>query len=455
MILKESGEMGKKLQSRNCKMTENVMQYLDSLNSLGSVPGLDSISTLLDRLGNPQNKIKFVHIAGTNGKGSVNAFVSSILMEAGYRTGRFVSPAVMDPLEIIQVDNNNITLEEYGDIVSRIKTVCDAMTNEGLPHPTRFEIETAAGFIFFMEKKCDIAVVECGMGGLLDSTNIIKNTLCSVITSLSIDHTGFLGNTIEEIAAHKAGIIKPDGQVVALRGMDNAMKIIINKAKETGQTVNFAEPDAIKIVKTSLEGIIFNYKNYSNIHTGLIGVYQPVNAAIAVECAMALRKKAIRISDNNIYEGIRKASWAGRFQLLGTKPDFIIDGAHNPDGALKLSQCLDRYFPDGGLTYIMGVFADKDYETILQYVMPYCKSIYTIETPDNKRALSSKILADFIKKHYDIPVCSCDSIKEGITKAISVTNEDGAIIAFGSLSHLSQITKEYNIIRTGCDINDR
>ncbi len=426
---------------------QETQDYLDSLNRLGSVPGLDSIRELLYRLGNPQDKTKFIHISGTNGKGSVNAFISEILNMAGYRTGRYISPAVLSPLEIIQINNNNfenISENEFADIISEIAVKCDEMVMEGLNHPTRFEIETSAAFVFFCRNKCDLAVVECGMGGLLDATNVIKTTVCSVIMPVSVDHTSFLGNTLEEIVSHKAGIIKPDTPVICGKQQSQeAYNIIIETARKNNSECVIADTDITNV--NYGESISFDYKELTNIHIGLKGIYQPYNAIPAIECVFALRKNGYQIKDSDIYTGLRNTSWFGRFTMLGNHPDFIVDGSHNPHGAQMLSECLKVYYPQGELTFIIGIFKDKDYKKILDICMPYAKNVFVIETPENIRSMPVKTLAEFIKNNYDVCVYNYETIELSVKKALEITHEDSAVIAFGSLSHLGIIKKAYEV----------
>lgn len=417
------------------------MKYLDSLNKLGSVPGLDSIRELLYRLGNPQDKVKCIHIAGTNGKGSVGAFITEILIKAGYKVGRYASPAVVEPLEIINLNNANISEEVFEKNISEISVVCNKMVEDGLSHPTRFEVETAAAFVFFAREGCDFAVVECGMGGLLDATNIVENVSCSVITSISIDHTSFLGETIEEIATQKAGIIKSGVPVVMAKCVDSVVDVICKTTSQKAAELHMAsEASNLRFNK---DNIVFDYKGYDNIEIGLLGVYQPQNAAVALECINVLKENGYSVPEEAIYKGFKDTGWFGRFSMLGKKPDFIVDGAHNPDGARALLDCIKTYYPEGNLTFVVGFFADKDYKGILDLCMPYCKRIFTIETPDNPRALSSKALAEFIKNNYDVVVSSCDIIEEAVQSAINNTDESGAVIVFGSLSHLAMVSQAY------------
>ena len=428
---------------------EEACDYLTTLDKLGSVPGLSAITKLLERLGNPQDHTRFVHISGTNGKGSVGSFISSILMDAGYRVGRYVSPAVWSPLEIIELGGRYISSGEFAKIISMLRPVCDKMYAETGIHPTRFEIETAAAFVFFDWNKCDIAVIECGMGGLLDATNVISSVDCAVITSISPDHMSFLGDTVEKIAGHKAGIIKPGADAVCID--DPVTRPVIEQYGMAHGMEGFSavNPKDIRILKASVdEGVLFDYKGYKKLRIKLAGTYQAQNAALAVE-AWELLGKRYRLTEENMRNGLMNAGWNGRFQLIGTKPYFVIDGAHNDDGAKALSECIDTYFPGRTVTFIIGVFADKEYDKILKRLMKYAKRVITIETPQNPRALSSKKLAEYIKKYYDISVYNFDAIGAAVAAALDVSNPEDVIIACGSLSHLKEITDRYAELKGG------
>ena len=422
---------------------QEAVDYLDSLNKLGSVPGLDSIRELLHRLGNPQNQTRYVHVAGTNGKGSTCAFIRQILIEAGYKVGGFNSPAVFELLEIITLNNKNIMSTDYAKYVERIKIVCDEMVRDGLNHPTRFEIETAIAFCFFADSGCDIAVVECGMGGLLDSTNIITTVDCAVITSLALDHTGFLGNTIEEIALNKAGIIKSYMPVVIASDNEQIKTVAKNNKAE------YIVADKPYNIEYSPDGLTFDYKEYKGLKSNLLGCYQPSNAALAIECVRVLMEKGYRFTEEQIYSGIKNALWKGRFTRISSAPDFFIDGAHNPHGAEALADCIRSVLPGKKITFIIGVFADKEYDKIIDSIIEFADKIFTVETPNNPRALSSKALAEFIKNNYDVFVRSCDNISDAVHSAYENTDKNGVIIACGSLSHLAIIEKEVKRYNNG------
>lgn len=417
-------------------------EYLDSLKYLGSIPGLDTIKELLRRLNNPQNLSRYVHIAGTNGKGSVGAFLSYICVEAGLKVGRYISPAVEDVTEIIQINNENISKEDFAGLIERIQPVCQEMVNDGYNHPTRFEIETAAAFLFFYEADCQLVLLECGMGGMSDATNVITSNECAIITPISLEHTDYLGSTIEEIAVQKSGIIKSGCPIVAFynSSTDKIIKEVSDKLKSP---LYFVRKDEIANIHiTNNKRLKFDFNNYKDIELSMTGKYQTINASIALTAANVLKNK-FPITDINIREGLLKAMWFGRFTNLGADPDFYIDGAHNPDGAKKLCETLDMIFSGKKLTFIIGIFADKDYQTILKLIIPYAKYIITIETPDNPRALAAKELANYIKKYYDIPVKDMENINDAVATAINNTSNDNGIVAFGSLSHLKYIKESY------------
>ena len=414
------------------------MDFLDSLNSLGSVPGLTSIKELLHRLDNPETGVKVIHIAGTNGKGSTGAFIDSILCTAGFVTGRYVSPAVEDPLEIIRISGHNIDSDNFNKIIYRVKKSCEDMVRDGFMHPTRFEVETAAAILFFAEKNVDYAIVECGMGGLYDATNVFDNPVCSVITPVSYDHMQFLGNSLTEIAVNKAGIIKEGCPVVTSKQPKEVMDVLEKTAKECSCELILADCDKACNIEYRIGK--FDYKGINGLQTGLKGTYQIENAITAIECVRTITN----INEEDIRAGLLNAKWNGRFEIVKGRPEVILDGAHNPAGAKALAESLKTFYPMGNLTYIIGVFADKDYKTVLEHTIKYAGRVITIETPDNPRALSCEVLADFIKKNYDISVYACKKIKDAVKLAYEITEQDSAIVAFGSLSHLSIIKGEIN-----------
>lgn len=420
---------------------EEARVYLDNAAKYGSVLGLDNMKEMLARLDNPQDELKFIHISGTNGKGSVLAYLSTVLKEAGYRVGRYISPTLFRYRERIQVNEAFIEKDSLAAHVAKIKAVADAMEEEGLPHPTSFEIETALSFLYFKEKKCDIVVLETGLGGLDDATNVITTTVMEVIASISMDHMGILGETIAEIAAKKAGIIKPDTLVVTMQQKKEAMQVVLDTAKEKNCQVMIASPKSAKDIHYGYEEQSFSYGGYDNLKISLAGSYQVANAVLAVEAVNGLIQLGYRITPEVLRSAFAHTRWPGRFTLIRREPVFIIDGAHNRDAAQVLKESIELYFPDKKIYYIMGVFKDKEYREILKTTAPYAEAIITIETPHNDRALPALELAAAASEYHK-HVEAADSIKDALKKSLSMAGKDDVIIAFGSLSFLGEITRE-------------
>lgn len=408
--------------------------YINLLGSRGIVPGLGNIVRLCAELGNPQNKIKTVHIAGTNGKGSVGAFVSSVLNASGFCVGRYVSPFVEEYREICTIDSKMMSEDDWAECISQVKIAADAIEAEGIT-PTAFEVETAAAFLYFVKKQCDYAIIECGMGGRLDATNVISSPECSIITSVSMDHTSFLGSTISEIAFEKAGIIKKDCPIVCAKQPNEVMEVIKTKCNELNSPLIL--PDKYEILHSSISGIDFMY-NGIQFHTSLSGIYQADNAVLAISAIKCLKE---HISENAIKDGISNAKWKYRFEVIDKKPLVIFDGAHNADGAKRLAQTLKWYFPNGGLKFVFGVFKDKDFEEIAKITAPLADMIYTVKPPTD-RGLAADKLAAVVKK-YNKNVIATKSIFEAAR--LCTEGECNAVICFGSLSFLAQIKKEMGI----------
>ena len=303
--------------------------YLDNMSKYGSVLGLDTIRELLHELGDPQKDLKFIHIAGTNGKGSVLAYTSSILSQAGYKTGRYVSPTVVSYLERIQIDGTWISEEAFARCTHKIQEAIARMETAGKRSPTVFEAETAIAFLYFKEEHCDLVVLECGLGGDQDATNIIENTLCAVFTSISLDHLGILGNTIEEIAQTKSGIIKSGCRVVSAPQKPEVLQILEQRANSLHCPFHTAERNKRTILNESYSGQTFSYKKREHIFCPLAGKYQTDNAITALEVIDALIELGYNITENDIDTGFSQTSWPGRFTCLGEHPLFFIDGAHN------------------------------------------------------------------------------------------------------------------------------
>lgn len=425
-----------------------AVEYLTNLKSGSICPGLDRVEELLKRLGNPQDELKYIHIAGTNGKGSTLAFVSEILKEAGFRTGRFSSPAIFTYRETIQINDKSISVSFLVKLVEQIKVEIDKMVSEGLDSPSAFEAQTALALLYFKEKKCDYVVMECGMGGLMDSTNIISSPEVAVLASISYDHMAFLGDSLEKIASQKAGIIKPGCIVVSAKQHDEAERIIIAKAKECDCKLRIVDETMLKdidkpgIRKLRNERIMqrISYKGYKKIEVSLLGKYQKKNAALALEVVEALKERGVKISDEAVYSGFSKVVWPGRFQIVNDKPLIVLDGAHNEEAAIRLAETLDFYFTNTRIVYIMGMLKDKEYEKVCEITAPKADCIFTVSTPNNPRALGATELAETVRR-YKQNVTSADSLEEALEMASLVAEKDGVIVVFGSLSFLGKMTE--------------
>ena len=413
--------------------------YIEHAQKYGSVLGLDNMETMMERLGNPQDELRFIHVAGTNGKGSVLAYVSTVLKEAGYQVGRYVSPTLFSYLERIEINGEPVSEEIFAAQMTKVANVVASMVKEGLAHPTPFEIETAVAFLCFKELKCQIVALETGMGGLLDATNLITTTQIAVLTSISMDHMGFLGNTLAEIARNKAGIIKPGCHVVTTRQKPEAMTVVEGTARRFKVPVHVADKEDALVEESSCFGQKFLYGE-EEYEISMAGVYQIENAVIALKVVEVLRELGYEISGEAIHRGMKETVWGGRFSILDKSPVFVIDGAHNPDAALKLEASIQEYFEGKTIYYIMGMFKDKDYDRVAQIAAPYAKEIMTIATPKNERALPAEELAKTVRK-YNSHVTAMQSLQDAVEVAYKKAKPEDVIIAFGSLSFLGEISE--------------
>ena len=414
-----------------------AVEYMESLSSYGIVPGLGNIRNLCEKLGNPQKDLKFVHIAGTNGKGSVLAFVSTILKTAGYQVGRYVSPTIFEYRERIQINNHSITKKALVEYVERMKKICEELVQKGKPHPTPFEVETAMAFAYFKEQGCDIVVMETGMGGRQDATNIIENTLVAVLVSISMDHMQFLGKDLTCIATEKAGIIKRGCHVVTAAQEQPVLQVIQKQAEQLAVSVTVAQKQPKKI-RYGLEKQKFDYENRKNLEISLGGKHQIGNAVLALEVVSALQEMGYLITEKAIRNGLKETKWPGRFSLLSKKPYFVVDGAHNEDAAKKLAESIEFYFTNKRIIYIMGILRDKEYEKIIELTHGYADQILTVATPNQSRTLSSYELATEVAKvHHN--VTAVDSLEEAVEMAYLLAGKEDVIIAFGSLSFTGKL----------------
>lgn len=414
--------------------------YLDEISKYGSVLGLESMKELLDRLGNPQDDLKFIHISGTNGKGSVLAYLSTVLSGAGYRTGRYISPTLFSYRERIQVDQEYIEKDALARHVTKIAAAVEDMKTAGLAGPTAFEIETALAFLYFKEKRCDIVTLETGLGGLLDATNVIRTPVIEVIASISMDHMDCLGDTLEKIAQQKAGIIKPNTLVVSAAQQPEAAKVIADTCKEKNCSLRTVDPTQLRDIHYGYDLQSFSYKAWVNVQIRLAGSYQIQNAALALEAVEALREVGYQLSDEQVRAGMLNTVWRGRFTLLRRDPVVIIDGAHNPGAAQELKQSLELYFPGKKLHYIMGMFKDKDFQTVIELTAPLAEDIITVETPHNPRALSAEALKEAVKA-VNPQTKAAESIAQAVKMSLERADKEDVIIIFGSLSFLGEAEK--------------
>ena len=420
-------------------------EYLKNVNKLGSILGLNTIKELLKRLGNPQNELKVVHIAGTNGKGSIMTFVQNILMESGYKVGRYCSPEVFNEREIIRINDEYISEEQSADLLTRIKEKCDSMYSEGLPHPTSFEIETAEALMFFKEQNCDIALIECGMGGETDATNVFEKVLCSVIATISLDHTQFLGSTIEEITKVKSGIIKENCPVVMSKQTGEAENVIKQVCKQKNSELII--PTEHDFENVEIDGLTtkVTYKASNKALTEKTNICDESDNNNSTGMKNNINNSGNTI-EKNIKKGIEKTVWPGRMEVISKEPLIIIDGAHNPGAVLELRKTLDLYFTNKRITFIMGVLSDKDFSKEAEIIADRAERIITI-TPNNSRGLDGHKLAETLVK-YNHNVQVADSLKQAAEESIYTIKENRAdmILAFGSLSYLGELKQVVRLI---------
>lgn len=412
-----------------------TMDWIQQIGKSGIILGLDRMEELLNRLGRPEQDLKMIHVAGTNGKGSVCTFIAAILEAAGYKVGRYISPTLYDYRERIQINGIYIEPEALAEGMSEIREICEAMAAEGMEAPTVFEVETALGFWYFKKNGCDFVVLETGMGGRLDSTNAAAHPILSVITSISMDHMAQLGNTLSEIAFEKAGILKPGTPAVIGPQKPEAMEVLLEQCREKNIIPEVGDWNRLTVKERRLFEArqIFDYKQYKNLTIHLGGTYQVENACIAIEAVEALKlENPMRTA---IIQGLSRAKWPGRFQCLSREPLIFIDGAHNADGAAALRESVEAYFPEQRKILIMGVFADKDYRAILEEMHSVSKTLISF-TPENIRGLDSAELKNAAQPYFE-QVIDAKTAGNALDIAKKQAKSGDVIIIFGSLSTIS------------------
>lgn len=416
---------------------EEALEYISQTNKFGIRLGLENIGKLLELLGNPQETLNIIHVAGTNGKGSVCSFVSNILRECGYKVGLYTSPYLETFTERIRVNGENIPQDDVARIIELIKEKIDIMVEQGYAYPTEFEVVTAMAFYYYSEQNVDFVALEVGLGGRYDATNIITKSLVSVIASISLDHTGILGDTIEKIAYEKAGIIKENGVVLVYDQTDevkNVIKSVCNEKKAQYIEVNF---DDINIKKSDIDSQIYDCtvmkEIYKDLEIKLIGEHQINNSILAMSVIKYLKdiNKLEKISEESIRKGLINTKWPGRIEKIKENPIFIIDGAHNEDGAKSLAKALNKNFKDRSLTLLIGMLEDKDIDSVLNILLPHFNKVITT-TPNNPRAINSDILKEKVLKYVD-DVTSKHEIEDAVNYTLETSNKDDVIISAGSL----------------------
>lgn len=407
---------------------EETLNYIHSVCWKGSRPGLGRTKELLAMMGNPQDKLKYIHVAGTNGKGSVCSMLSTVLRKAGYKTGLYTSPFVRYFNERMMIDGQMISNEELSEVTEYVKQFADKMEDV----PTEFELITAIAFEYFSRNNCDIVVLEVGMGGRLDSTNIIKTTVLSVITGIALDHTAYLGDTLGEIATEKAGIIKQNIPVVYGGKSVEAYEAISKVANERNSILHTATDAEFKNIEFSLRGCTLDTPQFKKLFVSLVGDYQPSNIATALKSLSVLKDVGMKITEDDIRKGMAEVYWPARFEIINDEPLMIYDGAHNPEGLRACVDSIKRFFGDKKVNIISGVMADKDVNSMLPVIAEVADEVFTV-IPNNPRSMDSKVYAEYFN-NYGIKAQGFDSIEEGVRAALGSSAEKGCpLISLGTL----------------------
>ncbi len=420
-----------------------AFEFIHKTVWLGSKPGLSRTYRLLELLGNPQKELRFVHVAGTNGKGSTCACIASILGKAGLRVGLYTSPYINVFNERMQICGRMISDNELCELCEYIKPFSDSMTDDP---PTEFELITALAMEYFKRNRCDIVVLEVGLGGELDSTNVIDPPLAAVICSIGLDHTAILGDTVEKIAAAKAGIIKPGTKVALYDAEEGVHKVFADKCKSVGAELVRADFSKISNIRHELTHLVFDYGKYRDIELGLVGSYQPNNASVAICSIELLRECGVDIPDECIYEGLRCVSWPGRFEILGREPIFILDGAHNPHGMKATVKSLGDHFGNRKIHFVVGAMKDKDVSGMMEMLVPYSASFTTVR-PDNPRAMDENELSALLIS-LGANAESRSSVHDAVLRAMLLAGKNGVVACLGSLYFSGEIRRAYSSL---CD----
>ncbi|MFA5522904.1 MAG: folylpolyglutamate synthase/dihydrofolate synthase family protein [Tissierellales bacterium] len=413
-----------------------ALDYIHGTKKFGSKLGLHNISELLRLLGNPQNGLSFIHVAGTNGKGSASSFIANTLIEGGYKVGLFTSPYLEVFNERMRINNQDISDDSLAKITFSVKKKVEEMLNKGMTHPTEFEIVTAIAMQYYKEEKVDFVVLEVGLGGRYDSTNVIENSIASVITTISMDHLDILGDTLGKIAYEKAGIIKDNGFVISYPQDKEAEEVIVEVAKDKNARLSFVPTENLDIIETTESGSKFNfeYKNIkmSDLEIGLIGKHQIQNAATALTTILALREEGyLSVSDETIRRGLKGTKWSGRLEVLRRKPTFLVDGAHNIQGIQALKKTISSIFKYDKLILGVAILSDKDVDHMVEELVPIADKIVVTEA-NIFRAMKAEELAAKIEK-YNNNIVIESNIEKAVQKTLEIANENDLIVFSGSL----------------------
>lgn len=405
-----------------------AVEFVESSSIVRERYGLEKLQQALHLLGDPHHHTEFVHIAGTNGKGSTAAMTASVLQTAGYRTGLYTSPHLMRYNERMQIDGVPISDEDFVEAASQVQRVCEQLGGV----PIVFEVLTLMALWYFAQQRCDIVVLEVGIGGLLDSTNVIPSPKVAIITQLGMDHTETLGNTLEEIAAQKGGIVKEGTPTVMALQEPSAVAIVQQICDKHHAPLALADPERLRVLDASVAGQTLEDREYGKLKLPLAGEHQRKNAANVLEAVAMLRTQGYRISDDDVREGIAKTVWPARFERLSTAPDFILDGGHNPQCLHAATAALKEYYPGQKVVFLVGMMADKDTDHMLAEMASIAKSFVCIR-PDSPRAMQPQLLAQQLTERFHLPACACGSVHEGIAEATRQAGKEGVVCALGSL----------------------
>lgn len=419
---------------------EEAIQYIHSNSWHKGKPGLERIRALLASIGDPQKSVRCIHVAGTNGKGSVCAMLDSILRTAGHRVGLFTSPYIRRFHERIQADGEQIGDEELAEITAYVRSYAEAMEDA----PNEFELITAIGFEFFRRRGVEYVVLEVGLGGRLDPTNVIEQPLLSIITDIDFDHTKQLGNTIQAIAAEKAGIIK-DGCPVLYGGKDSsACRTVGAVASMRHAPFYTVDRSDYRVKEMTLDGTVFDFEQYTDLRLPLLGTYQPYNAATVLNAVRILESAGVSGLESAVPQGLATVKWPARFELMRRDPVVICDGGHNPQGITAAVRSIERYFPEQKVNILTAMMMDKDFDQMIERMKPIAGQVYTVR-PDNPRALSAEELAKFFEYHK-IPATPFESVVDAVREAVEASRRDGVpLICLGSLylySHVADVLEQ-------------